>query len=151
MSAESDIKKIIQLGLQRIQENPDALAQEMDANGVEDAVPAFIATIISSIVNSGVIEPSFEVIGGSMVGLFGTIDRMITEAGKPLSKEQKMSMLSTTMKLTLEMMPDHYETIIEQAGGAEELKRVGTSSEEEIDKELGLEPQAQEQETQGVL
>jgi len=132
MSEEKLIKSIVQIGLKKLSENAEAIGADMDEKGPENTIPAFIANTISSIVNSIESEDiSIEVIGAAAVALFAQIDKMFTEADKQLTKEQKIHIISSSIEITLQMLPDYYDAFIEQAGGMQELERVGNMTDDD--------------------
>ena len=126
--SEEQMQNYVDYALGILEENPETLETTINEDGIDIGVPSYVASIISKIDNID--------LGNAIVvatTLLDTIDKIITESGQQLPEEQRMTMITNTIKRMLEIVP-----------------QLGEQANTLID-ESDLERDEQSEEPQGVL
>lgn len=141
-SKEKQIHSYVNYALNILEENPETLERTLKESGIDIGVPNYVASIITKI--EGIDAGNAIVVA---ITLLDTIDKILVESGQKRTKEERMSLITETIKRMLEVIPDlgnEINKLVDDSG----LREQGNTEEQPLNSEEQL---VNPEEQQGVL
>ena len=125
---EENVGKYTEYALSMIEENPETLQKAIQQNNLDIGVPNYVASLMSKI--DGITGEEVIVVAMSVLN---AIDKMILESGQQVSKEQRLDLITKTIKRVLEVNPEIAEEV--QAMASEYKEPEDTKEQQQLTEE----------------